>query len=277
MDARLTGLNVWDKDVSRYVKSDKIRNYNPIEEYLWEVHGKWDGIDHIGRLAQTVPTKNPHWERWFRTWVLAMVAQWKGRNRRYGNSVAPLLISSQGYNKSTFCRSLLPDELQWGYTDNLSLDEKRPVLQAMSQMLLVNLDEFNQISPRVQEGFLKNTIQLARVKAKRPYGKHVEDFPRLASFIATTNIADVLADPTGNRRFIGIELTGPIDVRMRPNHEQIYAQAQALIDQGEPYWFDDQETRLIMQHNRQFQPSHQPNSISMSSSKWRRTRRRVCG
>lgn len=253
MDARLTGLNVWDKDVSRYVKSDKIRNYNPIEEYLWEVHGKWDGIDHIGRLAQTVPTKNPHWERWFRTWVLAMVAQWKGRNRRYGNSVAPLLISSQGYNKSTFCRSLLPDELQWGYTDNLSLDEKRPVLQAMSQMLLVNLDEFNQISPRVQEGFLKNTIQLARVKAKRPYGKHVEDFPRLASFIATTNIADVLADPTGNRRFIGIELTGPIDVSVRPNHEQIYAQAQALIDQGEPYWFDDQETRLIMQHNRQFQ------------------------
>ncbi len=253
MDARLTGLNVWDKDVSRYVKSDKIRNYNPIEEYLWEVHGKWDGIDHIGRLAQTVPTKNPHWERWFRTWVLAMVAQWKGRNRRYGNSVAPLLISSQGYNKSTFCRSLLPDELQWGYTDNLSLDEKRPVLQAMSQMLLVNLDEFNQISPRVQEGFLKNTIQLARVKAKRPYGKHVEDFPRLASFIATTNIGDVLADPTGNRRFIGIELTGPIDVSVRPNHEQIYAQAQALIDQGEPYWFDDQETRLIMQHNRQFQ------------------------
>lgn len=253
MDARLTGLNVWDKDVSRYVKSDKIRNYNPIEEYLWEVHGKWDGTDHIGRLAQTVPTKNPHWERWFRTWVLAMVAQWKGRNRRYGNSVAPLLISSQGYNKSTFCRSLLPDELQWGYTDNLSLDEKRPVLQAMSQMLLVNLDEFNQISPRVQEGFLKNTIQLARVKAKRPYGKHVEDFPRLASFIATTNIADVLADPTGNRRFIGIELTGPIDVSVRPNHEQIYAQAQALIDQGEPYWFDDQETRLIMQHNRQFQ------------------------
>lgn len=253
MDARLTGLNVWDKDVSRYVKSDKIRNYNPIEEYLWEVHGKWDGIDHIGRLAQTVPTKNPHWQRWFRTWVLAMVAQWKGRNRRYGNSVAPLLISSQGYNKSTFCRSLLPDELQWGYTDNLSLDEKRPVLQAMSQMLLVNLDEFNQISPRVQEGFLKNTIQLARVKAKRPYGKHVEDFPRLASFIATTNIADVLADPTGNRRFIGIELTGPIDVSVRPNHEQIYAQAQALIDQGEPYWFDDQETRLIMQHNRQFQ------------------------
>ena len=206
-----------------------------------------------GRLANTIPTDNPHWPRWFRTWFLAMVAQWKGRNHRYGNSVAPLLISSQGYNKSTFCRSLLPEELQWGYTDNLSLDEKRPVLQAMSQMLLINLDEFNQISARTQEGFLKNVIQLARVKAKRPYGKHIEDFPRLASFIATTNVSDVLADPTGNRRFIGVELTGPINVSVRPNHEQLYAQAQVLIANGEPYWFDDRETQLIMRHNRQFQ------------------------
>ena len=142
-DARLSGLNIWDKDVTRYIKSDKVRNFDPIEDYLWRVHAKWDGQDHIGRLACTIPTDNPHWPRWFRTWFLAMVAQWKGRNRRYGNSVAPLLISSQGYNKSTFCRSLLPEELQWGYTDNLSLDEKRPVLQAMSQMLLINLDEFN--------------------------------------------------------------------------------------------------------------------------------------
>ena len=33
----------------------------------------------------------------------------------------------------------------------------------------------------------------------------------------------------------------------------IYAQAQELIDQDEPYWFDDHETQLIMRHNRQFQ------------------------
>ena len=252
-DARLAGMDVWDKDVSRFVKSDKIRTFDPIEDYLWRVHTLWDGQDHIGRLAATVPTACEHWPRWFRTWLLAMVAQWKGRSRRYGNSVAPLLISSQGFNKSTFCRSLLPEELQWGYTDNLSLDEKRPVLQAMSQMLLINLDEFNQISPRTQEGFLKNVIQLARVKAKRPYGKHIEDFPRLASFIATTNMADVLADPSGSRRFIGVELTGPIDVSTLPNHEQLYAQAQVLLDRGEPYWFDDHETQLIMRHNRQFQ------------------------
>ncbi len=253
MEARMAGLNIWDKDINRFLKSNLVRNYNPIEEYLWGLHGKWDGHDHIGRLAKTVPTDNPNWPRWFRTWFLAMVAQWIGKNHRYGNAMAPLLISHQGYNKSTFCKSLLPPELQWGYNDNLVLSEKKAVLQAMGQFLLINLDEFNQISPNVQEGFLKNLIQLSSVKVKRPYGKHVEEFPRLASFIATANVTDILADPSGNRRFIGIELTGPINVSYRINHTQLYAQAMALLDQGEAYWLDEEQTRMVMESNQQYQ------------------------
>ena len=121
------------------------------------------------------------------------------------------------------------------------------------RLLLMRRFEFNQISARNQEGFLKNLIQLASVKAKHPYGKHVEELPRLASFIATTNITDSLADPTGNRRFIGIELTQPIDVTTPPNHNQLYAQVMHLLDNGECYWFDAEQTQLIMSHNRQFQ------------------------
>ena len=253
VEARLSGLDVWDKDVTRYLKSGIIREYNPIHEYLWRVKGSWDGKDHIGKLAACVPTDNPHWPKWFRTWLLAMVAQWLGKSRQYGNSVAPLLISRQGYNKSTFCKSLIPNELQWGYNDNLQMNEKKSVLQAMSQFLLINLDEFNAISPKIQEGFLKNVIQLASVKVKRPYGKHVEDFPRLASFIATANMTDILADPSGSRRFIGIELNGPIKTNIRIDHDQLYAQILDALDDNEPYWFDQEQTDLIMESNRQFQ------------------------
>ena len=123
----------------------------------------------------------------------------------------------------------------------------------MSQFLLINLDEFNQIPATIQEGFLKNVIQLARVKIKRPYGKHVEDFPRLASFIATTNEHSVLADPSGNRRFIGIELTGSIDLSRPIDYEGLYGQAVNLLKRGEQYWFGESEVRDIMAHNRQFQ------------------------
>ena len=253
IEARLAGLQVKDHDVRRYVRSNLIRKFDPIESFLWSLNGKWDGKDHIRRLARTVPCDLKQWEDWFYKWFLYMVAQWLGRTRRYGNSIVPLLISRQGNNKSTFCRSLLPDELQWGYSDNLMIDDKKQTLQAMHNFLLINLDEFNQISPRVQEGFLKNVIQLARVKVKRPYGKHVEDFPRLASFIATTNETNVLADPTGSRRFIAVLLTAPIDVEYRPNYQQLYAQAVTAVLKGEQYWFSDEETREIMAHNRQFQ------------------------
>ena len=183
-----------------------------------------------------------------------MVDQWRGMYRRqYGNSTMPLLISKQGYNKSTFCRRLIPTELSWGFTDNMILSEKRQVLQAMSQFLLINLDEFNQISPQVQQGFLKNLLQLPTVKIKPPYGSHVEEFPRLASFIATSNMTDILADPSGNRRFLGVELTGPIDVSGRLNYEQLYAQAMQALEHGEKSYFDAKETAIIMQSNKQFE------------------------
>ena len=254
LEVQLADIRVSIKDVRNFLESDYIKNYNPIEEYLFQCYDKWDGKDHIRALARTVPTANPHWADWFYTWFLGMVDQWRGySHRQYGNSVAPLLISKQGYNKSTFCRRLLPPELQWGYSDNLILSEKRQVYQAMAQFMVINLDEFNQISPQVQQGFLKNLIQLPTLKYKPPYGSHVMEFPRLASFIATSNMKDILSDPSGNRRFIGVELTGPIDVSVRPNYQQLFAQALSALNNGEKSYFDAQQVKLIMKSNSQFE------------------------
>ena len=254
LEVQLADIRVSIKDVRNFLESDYIKNYNPIDEYLFQCYDKWDGKDHIRALARTVPTANPHWADWFYTWFLGMVDQWRGySHRQYGNSVAPLLISNQGYNKSTFCRRLLPPELQWGYSDNLILSEKRQVYQAMAQFMIINLDEFNQISPQVQQGFLKNLIQLPTLKYKPPYGSHVMEFPRLASFIATSNMKDILSDPSGNRRFIGVELTGPIDVSVRPNYQQLFAQALSALNNGEKSYFDAQQVKLIMKSNSQFE------------------------
>ena len=254
LEVQLADIRVSIKDVRNFLESDYIKNYNPIEEYLFQCYDKWDGKDHIRALARTVPTANPHWADWFYTWFLGMVDQWRGySHRQYGNSVAPLLISKQGYNKSTFCRRLLPPELQWGYSDNLILSEKRQVYQAMAQFMVINLDEFNQISPKGQQGFLKNLIQLPTLKYKPPYGSHVMEFPRLASFIATSNMKDILSDPSGNRRFIGVELTGPIDVSVRPNYQQLFAQALSALNNGEKSYFDAQQVKLIMKSNSQFE------------------------
>ena len=253
IDLHKAGIEVWDADLKRYLYSNKVRRYDPVFNYLQDTVGHWDGHDHIGDLAATVPTTTSEWPQWFRTWLLATVTQWLGGNRRYGNSIAPLLISPQGYRKSTFCKNLLPPELRWGYTDCLLLENKKEVYYAMSSLLLINLDEFNKISPGIQQGFLKNVIQMSQVKAKRPYASTMEDLPRRASFIATTNMSDILTDPSGCRRFIGVELTAPIKINHSIDHFQLYAQVMAALSAGERCWFDEAETERVMQHNRQFE------------------------
>lgn len=254
LEVQREGIEVGPNDIRNYIESDYVRQFDPVGDYLASCEGAWDGHDHIGDLARTVPTDAPLWHKWFKTWLLAMVAQWQNQpSRLYGNSVAPLLISPQGYHKSTFCRRLLPDALKWGYTDSLTLSDRRQVKLAMSQQLLINLDEFNQISPRVQQGFLKNVIQLPSIKAKRPYGTHLEELPRKASFIATSNMTDILSDPSGNRRFIGIELTAPIDTSRVPDHHQLFAQALQLLRNGNRSWFDKAETEQIMLWNRRYE------------------------
>ena len=253
MKVRLADIDARDNDVRRYVQSDMIPEFDPVGEYIWAQYGKWDGKDRIRELARTVPTENPYWEEWFYRWFLAMVRQWRVTNvAQYGNQTVPLLISQQGWNKTTFCERLLPPELSFGYIGNLQMNEKKLVLQQMSQMLLINLDEFNQISPKMQQGFLKNVITLSSVKIKRPYGKHVEDLPRRASFIATTNQRDVLSDPTGSRRFLGVEVTGPIDVSTPIDYEQLYAQAMHALHNHEVTYFNAEETQQIIESNLQF-------------------------
>ena len=255
--ARLDGIDVWDKDIRRYTESRFVKTFNPVDAFLKRLKGQWDGKDHIGALAGCVPNDNARWGDWFHTWFLAMVAQWMGLDATHGNSVALLLISRQGYKKSTFCKRLLPEELQWGYNDNLVISEKQNTLRAMSQSLLINLDEFNALSAKTQEGFLKNIMQLANIKLRQPYRQQQVTLPRVASFIATANVSDVFSDPSGCRRFIAVTLTSPIRLPEHIDYEQLYAQAVAELESGMRYWFNAVDTQVIMENNVQYQ-QHTP-------------------
>ena len=82
----------------------------------------------------------------------------------------------------------------------LSFSEKQNTLRAMTQSLLINIDEFNALSAKTQDGFLKNVMQLASIKLRQPYRQQQLTLPRVASFIATANVSDVFSDPSGCRR-----------------------------------------------------------------------------
>ena len=245
------GISVWDRDVARYLNSDAIPLYNPIEEYLYNT-GRWDGKDRIRALADLVPCHNPHWRELFYRWFLGMVAHWRGIDKQHGNNTSPLLVGPQGYRKSTFCRILLPPELRFGYTDSIDFKSKQEAERSLGRFFLINIDEFDQINAN-QQGFLKHLLQKPVANLRKPYGTTIQEMRRYASFIGTSNLKDLLTDPSGSRRFICIEVTGPIQTNVTINYHQLYAQAMHDIMKGERYWLDDTDEAIVKEYNREFE------------------------
>lgn len=253
MNAQYEGLKLWDKDVVRYLNSDRVPLYQPVEEFLYGLP-HWDGKDHIGDLTKRVPCDNPHWAQLFRRWFLSMVAHWRGMGKSHANSTSPILVGPQAYRKSTFCRLILPPCLQAYYTDSIDFSRKRDAELYLNRFLLINMDEFDQIGI-TQQPFLKHILQKPVVNTRRPNASAVEELRRYASFIGTSNHKDLLTDTSGSRRYLGVEVTGVIDVVRPVDYEQLYAQAMAALYHNERYWFDEKEEAIMMEANQEFEQS----------------------
>ena len=50
INALKEGISAWDRDVDRFLNSECVPLYNPVEEYLYEA-GRWDGKERIRALA----------------------------------------------------------------------------------------------------------------------------------------------------------------------------------------------------------------------------------
>ena len=62
-------------------------------------------------------------------------------------------------------------------------------------------------------------------------------------------------DTSGSRRFIGVEVTGVIDVVRPIDYEQLYAQAMTALYKNERYWFDAEEEAIMTESNQEFEQS----------------------
>ena len=251
LDAQMEGIPLWDRDISRYIYSNPVPVFNPLEDFLYRLPG-WDGKDRIRALAGLVPCTNPYWQELFYRWFLSMVAHWRGVDRQHGNSTSPLLVGPQGYRKSTFCRIILPPELRFGYTDSIDFKSKQEAERYLGRFFLINIDEFDQINVS-QQGFLKHLLQKPVANLRKPHGNTIREMRRYASFIGTSNQKDLLADPSGSRRFICIEVIAPIKTNATINYKQLYAQAMEAIYKGERYWLDDEDEKILKQTNREFE------------------------
>lgn len=238
------------KHIEEYIFSNAVESYDPISEFLGNLPA-WNGNDEVGKMIDRIPGVTLEQRGFLRIWFRATVAHWLQMDTLHGNECVPTFIGSQGCGKSTFVQRLLPKSLRRYYLDHINLANKFDKEMALTNYLLVNLDELDAIRPS-QHASLKQTLSKTKVSGRVIHSNTQQDRPRYASFVATTNNQHPLTDPTGSRRFICISIpkgenmnnVGEID------HEQLYAQiVNEVRDQHLPYWFDNDQVKRIQELN----------------------------
>ena len=240
-------------EISEYVESEEVPEHNPVQEFLKHLP-QWDGQNHIAKVFGRIPGVSSEQLNYLTIWLRSSVAHWLQMDMLHGNECVPTLIGSQGCGKTTFVRRLLPSNLRQYYLDHLNLSNKFDKEMALTNNLIVNLDELDAIRPS-QQSSLKQTLSVSKVNGRPIFGRSQEDRPRFASFVATTNNRHPLKDATGSRRYICIQIpdgqlidnTGEID------YGQLYAQVvHELCEMKAPYWYNNDEVARIQQLNQDY-------------------------
>ena len=240
-------------EIVEFVHSEDVPAYNPIGDYLNRLPA-WDGQNHIARLFSRLPGITSEQQGFLATWLLSTVAHWQQMDTLHGNECVPTLIGAQGCGKTTFFQRLLPPELREYYLDHLNLSNKFDKEMALTNNLLVNLDELDAIRPS-QHAALKQTLSKSKVNGRPIYGCAQDDRPRFASFVATTNNPHPLTDATGSRRYICLTIPQGlfIDNSGEIDYEQLYAQVlHELTVAKTPYWFNNEEVARIQELNQNY-------------------------
>ncbi len=186
-------------------------------------------------------------------WLVAVVANAMD-DRECRNHICLVLTGDQGKFKTSFLDLLCPPALRgYSYTGKIYPQEK-DTLTYIGQNLIVNIDDQLKALNKRDENELKKLITCPMVKYRMPYDKYVEEYPHLASFVASVNGNDFLTGPTGSRRFLPFEvLSIDIEKAKAVSMDNVYAEAKALLNIGFRYWFDDEEITELYWESEDFQ------------------------
>ena len=240
-------------DIIEYVQSEEIPFFNPIKDFL-ESLPEWDEHNHVARLFGRLPGISTEQMNFLTIWLRSAVAHWFQMDTLHGNECVPTLIGAQGCGKTTFFKRLLPVPLREYFLDHLNLSNKFDKEMALTNNLLVCLDELDTIRPS-QHPALKQTLSKSKVNGRPIFGKTQADRLRFASFVATTNNQHPLTDATGSRRYICLTIPQGhmIDNEGDIDYRQLYAQVVYELRVAKvPYWFNNSEVARIQELNQNY-------------------------
>jgi predicted P-loop ATPase len=207
----------------------KDASFHPVRNYLTGL--AWDGTKRVGRFAAAYLGAEDtayHSEISTRMFIAAVA-----RIMRPGckHDYMPILEAPQGAGKSKTIKMLFEP---W-FTDDLAEFGSKDASMQMRGSCGIEVAELSSMT-RSEIERVKAFITRSTDRFRPSYGRRVIESPRQAVFFGSTNALEYLKDETGGRRFWPIRC-GVIDydgtVRDR---DQLWAEAVALYNTGEPWW-----------------------------------------
>lgn len=229
-------------------------SFHPVRDYLRAL--KWDGVQRLEKILPTYfNTEDSEYTRGVgKRWMISAVA----RIMQPGCQVDCVMIleGPQGYGKSTALRELTGGD-KW-YSDTPITIGDKDSYQALRHVWVFALDELDSLK-RSELTRTKSFIS-SRVDRYRPsFGRRAKDFPRQCVFVGSTNESEYLADPTGNRRFWPVTVERRIDwTPLQRDRDQLWAEAVAAYDAGEPWHVDTDEFRTMCEDQQGKRIQHDP-------------------
>lgn len=237
------GISTSAENIRAILESDFSQRIHPVKEYFSQLpkhDPKTNG--YIKELSDTVVVSNPEkWTEYLTKWLIGVVAN-AVTDIGCQNHTCLVLTGEQGRFKTTWLDHLCPQSLK-NYLFTGKIDpQNKDVLTLIAEYLFINIDDQLKALNKRDENELKNLITTPAVKYRRPYDVYIEEYPHLASFMASVNGNDFLTDPTGSRRFLPFEVVKiDIDAAKNISMDNVFSEVKWLYEANYRYWFIDEE------------------------------------
>ena len=245
---QISDFRVTTQILRTVLASDYVRNYNPFHGYFSKLP-EWNEQqpNYINLVTDRIPTDNREYLRYvFTKWFIGLIACCL--DPKVENQIVFLLKGGQGVGKTRYHRSIIPDcLLEYVYEGNINPNNKEHE-RYMAEKLLIIMDEFDVKTDRQSEA-LKSLITRSAITGRKPFAINSVKLPRVASFCGTTNREFFLKDPTGNRRFGVINVTGEIDNSQIDFLDNLFSQGYHMWKNKFIFYLDNKDIDRINEVN----------------------------
>lgn len=225
------------------------KKFHPIVDYIKSL--TWDGRQRIDTLLIEYfgAQDNVYTRAALRKMLVAAVARVFDPGVKFDTAL--ILVGPQETYKSTFVKKL---GKEW-FSDTFTTVQGKESFEQLQGAWLIEMAELSGLK-KAEVETIKHFISKREDQFRPAYGRVVETYRRQCVFFGTTNKDDFLRDPTGNRRFLPIDVRPEFVTKSVPDDltseeiDQIWAEAHELYKSGEPLYMTGEEDAIakIEQH-----------------------------